>query len=259
MTDLHHLAKRLDGAQQSGEATAMLSLDNPGLSVAESYRVQNALIGLREARGETICGVKMGLTSRAKMRQVGVDTVIWGRLTDAMQVADGADWPIRGSVHPRAEPEIAVLLSRPVRPGMSMAEAQGSIAAIAPAIEIIDSRYKDFKFSLPDVVADNASSSAFVIGPASPASIDIGNLGLVMSIDGRPVQVGSSAAILGHPLRSLLQAAELCAAGGVELPAGAIVLLGSATEAAPLRAGQHVRAEIQFLGAVSFHVTGDQG
>ena len=121
-------------------------------------------------------------------------------------------------------------------------------------MEIIDSRYRDFKFTLSDVVADNSSSSGFVLGPWARADQDLGNLGMVMEVDGRPVQIGSSAAILGHPLRSLVAAARLVARAHGTLEAGWIVLAGAATAAHPLSVGQHVRATVQKLGSVAIHV-----
>jgi 2-oxo-3-hexenedioate decarboxylase len=196
----------------------------------------------------------MGLTSRAKMRQVGVDQVIWGRLTDGMRVDEGSELTLAGRVHPRAEPEVVFILKKPLAGRVSAAEAMAAVEAVAPGIEIIDSRYRDFKFNLPDVVADNASSSGFVIGPLRPPTTDIANLGIVVRVNGRAVQIGSSAAILGHPVMSLVAAARMVADAGESLHAGDIVLGGAATEAVPLQPGLHVRAEIQTLGAVAFTV-----
>jgi 2-oxo-3-hexenedioate decarboxylase len=131
-------------------------------------------------------------------------------------------------------------------------EALAAVEAIAPAMEIIDSRYHDFKFSLADVVADNASSSALVIGPWHRPDIDFSNLGLVMSFDGRAVEIGTTAAILGHPLRSLVAAARLAASAGESLEAGSLVMAGGATAAAALTPGVQVQCEMQHLGRVSF-------
>lgn len=124
-------------------------------------------------------------------------------------------------MHPRVEPEIAFILKQPLEGHVTGPQALAAVEAIAPAIEIIDSRYKDFKFTLPEVIADNASSSGFVIGAWHDPHVDFSNLGLAMTINGRTVQVGSTAALLGHPLRSLVAAARLSAAAGEPLkPAG---------------------------------------
>ena len=207
----------------------------------------------RFARGEKLVGVKMGLTSRAKMIQVGVDEVIWGRLTDAMRLEEGGSLSTKKYDHPRIEPELAFLMKRDLCGVVSAAEALSAVEAIAPAMEIIDSRYRDFKFALPDVIADNSSSSGFVVGSWHSPSIDFANLGLVMEVNGRPVQVGSTAAIFGHPIRSLVAAAKAAASIG-GLKAGHIVLAGGATAAHSLSVGEHVRTNMQNLGSVSIRV-----
>ncbi len=254
--DLASLAARVDEAARSGTAIAQLTLDHPGLSVGDAYEIQRLSIARRYGRGERPIGLKMGLTSRAKMRQVGVDEVIWGRLTDAMRIEEGGEIVLAGRVHPRVEPEIAFILKRPLEGRVSPAEALAAVEAIAPAMEVIDSRYRDFRFNLADVVADNASSSGLVLGSLGLPSLDVANLGIVMSFDGQAVQMGSSAAILGHPLRALVAAARLATEAGERLEAGAIVLAGAATEAVPLRPGVHVRTTIKGLGAVAFTVGG---
>ena len=122
-------------------------------------------------------------------------------------------------------------------------------------MEIIDSRYENFKFSLEDVVADNTSASGLVVGPWQPPDMDLDNLGMVLEFDFRPVQIGSSAAILGHPVRALVSAARLAGEAGEVLKAGWIVMAGGATAAEALRADIHVRNSVQNLGSVAFSVT----
>lgn len=157
-------------------------------------------------------------------------------------------------VHPRVEPELAFLLKKPLSGQVTGAEAMAAVEAIAPALELIDSRYKDFKFTLPEVIADNASSSGFVMGGWHSPNQDLRNLGLVMSIDGRPVQIGSTAALLGDPLRSLVAAARVAEAAGEPLQAGWIVLAGGATPAEWIHPGQHISLRMQNLGGVSFQM-----
>jgi 2-oxo-3-hexenedioate decarboxylase len=192
----------------------------------------------------------MGFTSRAKMVQMGVSDLIFGRLTSGMRVIDGGEVALAGRVHPRIEPEIAFLLGAVLAGPVSPAEAAVAVAGVAPAMEIIDSRYEAFQFSLPDVIADNASASGFVVGPWNDPRPDLSNLGMVMEIDGRPVEIGSSAAILGHPLRSLAAASRLVAEQGMRLEPGWVVLAGGATAAVALSPGRHVRLVVQGLGQV---------
>ncbi|MEV5575840.1 fumarylacetoacetate hydrolase family protein [Spirillospora sp. NPDC052269] len=244
MTDVRALAARLDEARRDGRAIGMLSASEPRLDVPAAYDVQRAGIELRRRRGERFAGVKMGFTSRAKMIQMGVDDVIWGQLTDRMLVESAAE--VSGLIHPRVEPEIVFLIGRDVtRP----ADVDTAVAGIAVGYEILDSRYDGFKFTLPDVIADNASASGFGVG-AWHAPRDVANVGMVLEIDGRVVQTGSSAAILGDPIRALRAAARLATEAGIVLRAGDIVLAGAATAAVPLPKDAHVRVTGAGLGSV---------
>jgi 2-oxo-3-hexenedioate decarboxylase len=157
-------------------------------------------------------------------------------------------------VHPRVEPEVAFLLKGPLSGVIDPMSALCAVGGVAPALEIIDSRYENFKFSLTDVVADNSSSSALVIGPWADPSISIANLGLILELDGTARQIGSTAAILGNPIFSLVAAARLVGERGESLRAGDIVMAGGATAAEPLNTGQHVKLTVERLGSVSFSV-----
>ncbi|MGW0502996.1 2-keto-4-pentenoate hydratase [Micromonospora sp. NPDC003241] len=236
-----HLARRLDAAVTSRTAIPQLGTDT-ALDVPTAYRVQQAVVDHRLSRGERPVGLKLGLTSRAKMAQMGVDEVIWGRLTDAMHIPDGGTLRLSAHIHPKVEPEVAFLVHG------------GAITAVAPALEVIDSRYVDFRFTLPEVIADNTSASGFVLGAWQPLPDGIDNLGVLLEVDGRPVQIGSTAAILGDPRRALAEAVRLAAASGVDLADGAILLAGAATAAVPLRAGSHVRVTVDTLGTASLRV-----
>jgi 2-oxo-3-hexenedioate decarboxylase len=224
------------------------------LTIDESYKVQALSLARRYERGERSVGVKMGFTSRAKMVQMGLDEMIWGRLTDAMLVDDGGIVKLPQLVHLRVEPEIAFLLKAPLSGRVDTLTAGAAIEAIAPALEIIDSRYHNFKFSLTDVVADNSSSSGFVVGPWFDPRSDFSNLGMVMEIDGVATQVGSSAAILGHPLRSLVAAARLLDQRGERLDAGDIVLAGAATAAEAMTGKRSILLTVEKLGRVGFTI-----
>jgi 2-oxo-3-hexenedioate decarboxylase len=227
-------AALLDEAALGAKAIPQLNL----ATVDEGYAVQETLLARRWARGERLVGYKMGLTSKAKMAQVGVNEVIFGRLTNAMQVPDGGSIDVARFIHPRVEPEVAFLLR------------DGEITAVAAALEVIDSRYADFKFTLPDVIADNTSGAAFVIGAWHPIPAGIDNLGVLLEIDGRIAQVGSTAAILGDPRRAWREGVALAARHGVEMADG-ILLAGAATAAVPLAPGAFVRAVVQNLGSAS--------
>lgn len=252
--NLSLLAATLDEAARTATEATQLIETHPDLTIEDAYAIQLLNVKRRWARGERRVGYKMGLTSRAKMQQVGVSEVIWGRLTDAMRLEEGGILSLSRYVHARVEPEIAYIIGKPLSGDVSAAEALAAVEAVAPAMEIIDSRYKNFKFSLPDVIADNSSSSGFYIGAYAKPDTDVANLGIIMEVNGRAVQIGSSAAILGNPIRSLVQAARLVGRAGESLMPGDIVLAGGATAAHPLSVGEYIKTTFQTLGAVSFTV-----
>lgn len=254
MSNLVKLAEIVDDAARFAREIPQLTDLNPDLTVEDAYAIQAMSLARRYGRGERRMGMKMGLTSRAKMAQVGVSEMIWGRLTNAMQVEEGTAISIDRFVHPRVEPEVAYLLKAPLAGNVTQAEALAAVEAVAPALEIIDSRYQNFKFTLPDVVADNSSSSGFVVGEWRKPDLDVSNLGVLLEADSQTVQVGSTAAILGNPARSLVAAARLVAQWGERLEAGWIVLAGGITAAHPLARGMTVRTVMQNLGSVSFQV-----
>ncbi|HLV57536.1 MAG TPA: 4-oxalocrotonate decarboxylase [Natronosporangium sp.] len=245
------LAARLDEAAASAtpvdRLTATVSLD-----LTTAYRVQRELVDRRVRRGERIVGLKLGLTSRAKMAQMGVDQMVWGWLTDAMRVPDGGSVDCGRLIHPRVEPEVAFLLTG--RTG----EFPDAVSAVAPALEVIDSRYTGFRFTLPDVIADNTSAAGFVVGPWRPVPSGVDNLGVLLEVDGRAVRVGSTAAILADPRRAVEQALALAAAEGVAPQPGWVLLAGAATEAVPLTPGCRVRAVVEELGGASLTARGGE-
>lgn len=252
---INALAARLDDARRTGMATPQLSSERD-LDLDDAYAVQREGVALRLATGEHLVGAKLGFTSKAKAEQMGVSDVIIGVLTSGMAVADGGALDLSAGVHPRIEPEVAFLLDE-------HADATGDLLArvthVAPALEVIDSRYRDFRFSLADVVADNTSASHFAVGEWVPFDeaqrrIDLTALAVELAVDGEVVATGSTADILGDPVQALPATERMAARYGHRLPAGGIVLAGAATAAVPLRAGVTVEATVLGLGSVSIHV-----
>jgi len=254
MVNISKMAKIIDDAARAGKAIPQLS-NQYDYTLEDAYNVQAASFQRRLARGEKQVGMKMGFTSRAKMIQMGLTDLVWGRLSDEMLVEDGDQIKFDKYVHPRAEPELAFLLKKPLEGPVTGTEALAAVEAVAPAIEIIDSRYKKFKFSLEDVVADNSSSSGFVLGAWNKPDADLSNLGMILEVNGHPVQIGSSAAILGHPVRSLAHAARISTQSGRKLEKGWIIMAGGATAAHALTPGDYVRNIVEDLGFTSFTVS----
>jgi 2-oxo-3-hexenedioate decarboxylase len=250
MTDLDALARELDEALLSRREIASLTKTYGDFSLDDAYRVQERGIASRLRRGEEIIGYKMGLTSAAKRAQMSLELPIYGVLTSLMSVS--GELHVGDAVHPKIEPEIAFVTARELHGRISREQAFAALEGVAPAMEVLDSRFTGFKyFSLPDVVADNCSSWRFVLGPLSKPR-ELGGLRMRMSIDGRVVQEADSSAISGDPLESLVQLAALLPH---PLPAGSIVLAGAATVAEGLRAGMQVSLEVEALGSVSVRAT----
>jgi 2-oxo-3-hexenedioate decarboxylase len=249
MVDVERLARDLDEAIVQRKEIAPLTKTYGDFDLETAYRVQERGIALRLARGETIAGYKMGLTSAAKRVQMNLGAPIYGLLTDTMRVE--GEVRVAEGVHPKIEPEIAFVTGRELRGKISREEALAGCSGVAPALEILDSRFIGFKyFSLPDVVADNCSSWRFVLGPLH-APRDTGGLRMRMSLDGRVAQETNSNSISGNPIESLVQLVAMLDAHGRALPARTVVLAGAATVAEPLRPGVQVSLEVESLGEMS--------
>lgn len=247
------IARQLDRAEREGRAVAQFG---DALSLEQAYAVQAELLALRLARGDRHVGAKLGFTSEAKMAQMGVSEVIIGFLTEGMHVDRANPLPLERLVHPRVEPELAFRFGRAVSAGASDEEIFDSVDAVAPALEIIDSRYRDFSFSLSDVVADNTSASRYVLGEWTDFTDDLASRAVTMLVDGSIAQTGTTSAILGHPLNALKAFARMNARYGSGLPAGAVLLAGAATEAVALRPGSTVTAIIAGIGTVELETAG---
>jgi len=248
------LALDLLDAAQAGARPIRAGDGWPELTLNQAYAVQAALLDRRVARGDRPVGLKLGFTSAAKMRQMGVHEVIVGRLTASMLVADGARVDRGRLIHPRVEPEIAFRVGRDVDLATDTMDA--AVDGVCAALEVIDSRYDGFRFDLPRVVADNTSAAAFALGPWSevdPAAT--GGLRVTMRTGDGTVVTGSTDAILGHPLRALERLAVLGARLGLRLSAGDVILAGAATEALPLLPGR-TEVTVESLGGVALHAEG---
>jgi len=253
------VADRLDAATQTARTTAQPSLTTP-LTIDQAYTVQRRGLSLRAARGDGQVGVKLGFTSKAKAEQMGVSDVIAGVVTRTMRVEDGGALDVGSLIHARVEPEIAFRFDETIDVDDDT-DPVSAVGAIAPALEIIDSRYSDFRFSLEDVVADNTSAARFVVGAWTPMedvadTIDLASLDVTMSIDGDAVASGTTGAILGHPLRALEAIKRMASLYGHVLPSGTILLAGAATEAVPLpdTSGAVVVSTVAGLGGVSVRI-----
>ena len=224
------------------------------ISVDDAYAIQLAQTTAWTKDGAVVKGHKVGLTSAAMQKQMGVDTPDFGVLLDSMFLPEGATADISRFLQPRAEPEIAFVLGKPLAgPGVTTAEAVAAIDFVLPALEIIDSRIADWKITLPDTIADNASSGGLVLGsrPVKPESIDLSLTGCLLHRNGRLIDTGAGGAVLGgSPVNALVWLANVLGARGVTLDAGHVVLPGSVTAAIPIHPGDTISATFDRIGTV---------
>lgn len=248
------LAEHLEGAELNARDVTKITDDYPDLDWDDAYAIQYEIKRRKEARGNKVAGLKAGLTSRAKMKQMGVETPVFGFVYDYMSVPDGSDIKTAELIHPKVEAEICFVTKAPIRgPGCHVGQVLAAIDFVIPAVEVIDSRYRDFKFDLKSVIADNTSSSRFVIGGRmrDPEELDLRTLGVVLEKNGEIVSMAAGAAVLGNPAVAVAMMANHLAERGEEIPAGTFIMTGGVTEAIAVEAGDTVSVRFQDLGSVS--------
>jgi len=256
MTDPDRLARRaaaLDRALLDATPIAQSAAADV-LSFAEAYAVQGQVCALRLARGDRRVGIKQGFTSGVMRAKLNIPHPALGTLHASMEVADGGVFSLAGHIAPRLEVEVVFCLRTALPAGATRAMARAAVAAVAPGIEIIDGRYRDFKFAVTDVVADNTSACGFAVGAWRSDVPELGDLAVTLERDGAPLARGDTAVILGHPLDALCHAATLAAELGLPLGAGDIVFAGSAIDPVPVGGPGRIQGRIAGLGEVGFTV-----
>src|SRR5690554_1484345 len=252
--DVVRLCERVEGAQARAYAIPKLTNEYPEMTIADSYAVQNELRRRFIEQGHRLVGWKAGLTSKAKMEQMGVNVPSIGFLTDKMARPENSVISTSDLVHPRVECEVAFVTNKDLAgPGVTAEDVIDATDYVLPAIEIIDSRFSGFKFDLESVIADNGSSARYVGGGRArhPKDIDLRTLGVVMEKNGEVVGMGASAAVLGNLAEAVAMLVNILHDLGERLPAGSFVMSGGITEAVAVQPGDHVIARYQDLGSVS--------
>lgn len=248
------LAEHLENAELQAHDVKKITDDYPDMDWEDAYDIQWEIRRRKEARGNRVVGLKMGLTSYAKMKQMGVENPVYAFLVDYFNVPDTGTIKVSELIHPKVEAEIAIITNKELKgPGCTVAHVLAATESVLPAVEIIDSRYENFRFDLKSVIADNASSARFITGGNVKRAdqVDMKTLGVVIEINGKVVTTGAGAAVLGHPAASVAMLANMLAERGEVIPAGTFIMTGGITEALPVKAGDSVCVRYQELGTVT--------
>lgn len=250
------IAGFLNSAELEKREVFKITKEHPRLDVETAYEIQEQLVLMKLEAGYEIVGPKMGLTSQAKMKQMGVEEPIFGYVFDYM-VVSGDQLSMSELIHPKVEAEVAFIMGKDVLgPDVTAEDILAATEYIIPALEIIDSRYENFNFTLPDVIADNASSARVFLGTTlrQPQELELDLLGVTLSINGEIRELGAGAAILGHPANAIAMLANMLARKGLKIKAGQTILAGAITGAVMLQVGDTVSARFDGLGTIDFKV-----
>jgi 2-oxo-3-hexenedioate decarboxylase len=223
------------------------------LGVDDAYAIQAALLELHLGRGDEIAGAKLGLTSVAKQEQMGVSEPVYGWVLRS-SVLPGPEVPLAELIHPRVEPELVFVMAEDLAgPGVTAGDVLDATAEIVGGIEVIDSRYEAFSFTLPDVIADNTSAARVAVGTdgVEPREVDLTTLGCVFEVDGRITGTATGAALLDDPAACVAMLANHLGRHGQRLEAGWVVPAGAPTDARPLGPGTVATARYSHLGSVT--------
>lgn len=249
---INEIANEIYHHQKNGAELEKITERYPSITLEDAYNIQKQNIERNLQADDQFVGWKMGLTSLAKQQSVGVNQPIYGRLLKSM-ITQG-ELPLEGLIHPRVEPEFAFLINKRLSgDNVTPQDVWQATECIIPALEIIDSRYRNFSFNLVDVVADNASSSKFMISEHTfaPNHFQWEKLKVQMKLNGRVIQEGIGADVLGHPVQSVVELVKMLHSSGLFVEPGMIVLTGGITEAVDLSSGDLISVEFDQLGTLN--------
>lgn len=252
--DIAKLADHLAQAEATGQGVAPLTELVPEITVEQAYHVQLETISRKVSQGARIVGKKIGLTSKAMQNLLGVGEPDYGHLLDHMEIPNNGVLEASKTIYPRVEAEIAFVLKKDLEgPMVTELDVLQATDYVVGALEIVDSRVKDWKIKLADTVADNASSGFFVLGekklPVSALSLD--QIGSVLYVNGEIANTGVGAAALGSPAKCVAWLANKLHQFGIKLQAGEVILSGALSAAVTAQPGDTFKARFGHLGEVS--------
>lgn len=236
------------------KAIVPLTDREPDITIDDAYRIQERMLSRRIAKGETVIGKKIGVTSKAVQQMLKVYQPDFGLLLSGMVYAEGQPIPVDSMIAPRAEAEVAFILKRDLNgPGVTAADVLRATDYVLPCFEIVDSRIQDWKIKIQDTVADNASCGVFVLGgrARSLRGIDLSVAGMVVEKNGEIVSTAAGAAVQGSPVNAVAWLANTLGALGIPLKAGEVILSGSQSPLMPVIAGDSFLCSVGGLGSCS--------
>lgn len=248
------LGQNLYDAEREHRALSPLSRAYPDLTPADAYAIQEAYAALRLGSGATLVGRKIGCTSKAMQEMFSISTPDYGHIFDDMLIHDGGPVPADALIQPMVEPELAFILGESLEgPGVTPEDVVTATRAVAPCMEIIDSRFQDWNIAFVDTVADNGSSARVVLGPAVTdfGEADLGDEPASLYRSGDLLGSATTAAVLGHPANAVAWLANVLGDWGRSLRAGDYVLSGSVTKAFPASRGDAFEARFGHFGVVT--------
>jgi 2-keto-4-pentenoate hydratase len=257
LTDVPGKARALYDARRDRRAIAPFTDADPDLGMSDGYAVQEELVKLLLADGDRVIGYKVGLTSKPMQRMIGVDRPDYGPVLASTVYRDGDAVPLSRFIQPKLEAEIVFVLGEQLRgPGVTVTDAHRAVAGVAAAVEIVDSRFADWRIKLADTVADLASNGAVATSSrvVPLAGLDTRLIGMTLTRNGELVDTGAGAAALGDPVAVVAWLANTLGANGVTLEPGHLVMTGALHAAVPMSAGDVFRAEFDRLGPVTVRV-----
>jgi 2-keto-4-pentenoate hydratase len=250
-------AQALYDARRTGVPIAAFTDTDPELGMEDGYAIQEHLVAALLADGESICGYKLGLTSLPMQQLLGVDQPDFGPVFASTVYRDGAELPVDRFIAPRMEAEIGIILDRDLTgPNCTPADARAAARGMVAALEIVDSRIRDWKIKLCDTVADLASNGAIALSSVVVPmdAVDARLVGMVFSKNGEVIATGAGAAALGDPLAAVAWLANTLAPMGVTLPAGSVIMTGALHAMVPVQPGDVFRAEFDRLGPITIRM-----
>ncbi len=251
--DIDYWSDYLLDAVANRSEVAAITKSIPDLTTSDAYDIQDAAVDKRLETGDRIIGAKLGLTSNAKQKQMGVDEPVYGWLMESGRLAPETPIRLDEFIHPRCEPEIVFTIGEDIEgPGISAGDIIDATTAVTGGIEVIDARYERFSFQLADTIADNTSAARYRLGTkrVDVTDLDLALLGCVFKVNGDITATAAGAALLGDPAHCVAMLANHLADRGRKIGAGWTVLAGALTDAVQLAPGTHARADYAHLGSV---------